>query len=420
MSQQFVSGGEIVDVSYPTVDYDSHPAFDFDVDASQVERSDAFIDVVARLDALFEPIRHSDTPLSLRQVERQTQATLDRYLNEARDLVHAGQSPRETEALDIGLASAAGELTAEAAFRSQQPVPHRVAQYDTKVARALDEVGAFEYHLDPDRKQRLHEALEPLKQTVGNRPPGTRFYKDLAIVPRGGHEAELLLDLLNEAGIPDGFAEFFGRPAVLQYWTLIRSSPTEVWWQDAYSDVGVPTSPTTYFHIDSGYDGPKVMIYLTEVTEDHGPFEYLPGSHRWERSVSLELLTKEIERAHKSAWVNEDTSYYRPYMQLEEFRRTLMNLPTPVRHQSHFGDDVLEGSEVHKFIDRTKRTVYSDLADCVAFDGNRVTHRGALAEGATRWALQVGFEPAPTRAQSLVRRSRAAAGSIRRRSRTSS
>lgn len=405
-----------MNVLYPSVDYDTHPAFDFAVDASQAERSAAYADVVERLDALFAPIRTSATPMTLKQVERLTQSTLVGCMTDARDLLHAGQSDREMTAIDVALAGAAGELKAEAAFRSQQG-PQHAATYEGKVAQALDSTGAFECRLDPDGKRRLHDMLEPLKQTIGAEPKG-RLYKHLAVVPRGGDESELLLDLLDDAGILDGFGEFFGGPVALQFWTLIRSDPTEVWWKDGYAEAGVSTSPTTYFHIDSGFDGPKVMIYLTEVTDDHGPFEYLPASHRWERSTSLEILNKEIERAHKTAWPNGATSYYRPYMQLEEFRRTLMNLPTPARQQSHFGDDVLAGTELHSFIDNAKRTVYSAEADCVAFDGNRVTHRGALTEGATRWALQVGFEPAPSQAQKLVRRGRAAAGSIRRLGRT--
>jgi len=401
-----------VSTLYPVVDYEVHPAFAVDVDASQPERSAAYADVIGRLDDLFDPIRSSDRPLSEQRVRRMTQTALDQCLAGARALLHAGQGPREVAAIDQALDDAATQLPAEAAYRSRMPEQKSgSAPFRSPVAKAIDETGAFECHLDEDGKQRLIDLLEPRKRLVEEESKHN-FYKALTIVPQRGPEADLVVDLLNDAGIPDGFAEFFNRKMSLHFWTLIRSDPTEVWWKNAYSDVGVSTSPTTYFHVDARFEGPKVMIYLSDVTDDHGPFEYLPGSHRWDRSISLEILNKQIERAHKKAWVNDSTAYYRPYMQLDEFRSALMNLPTPARQQSHFGDDVLEGSELHDFVESTKRTVTSDVADCVAFDGNRMTHRGALAGGATRWALQVGFEPSPGAARTAVRRSRSAAASL--------
>lgn len=405
--------------AYPVVDYDGHPAFDVTVDASQADRSAAYVDVIERLDALFAPIRDAERPVSVGQVRRMTKSKLAVCVDDARRLLHAAQGAREVGAIDIALDNAAAELQAEAAYRSRSARQVEGSTFRSPVAKALDSTGAFECHLDADGKQRLCDALETRKQLIeaGEAEANPKLYKALTVVPRGGDEAELLLDLLHGAGIPEGFEEFFNCPLELHFWTLIRSDPTEVWWKDAYREAGVPTSPTTYFHIDSGYDGPKAMIYLGEVTEDHGPFEYLPGSHRWQRSVSQEILNKQIERAHKAAWVNEDTDYYRPYMQLADFRQALMNLPTPARQQSHFGDDVLAGSELHSFIDRSKRSVSSDVADCVAFDGNRMTHRGSLARGSRRWALQVGFEPKPTQARAAVRRVRATAGSLRQRTR---
>lgn len=400
-------------IPYPVVDYDVHPAFEGPSDASQPERSAAFAAVIGQLDELFEPIRSSDQPLSEQRVRRMSQARLTRCLDDARRLLHAGQGPREIEAIDAALADAAIQLPAEAAYRSRMGERnHGASPFVSPVARAIDETGAFECQLDADGKQRLIDLLEPRRRLVDEQRSKHNFYKALTIVPQRGPEADLVVDLLNDVGIPAGFAEFFNRKMSLHFWTLIRSDPTEVWWKDPYRDAGVSTSPTTYFHVDARFEGPKVMIYLSDVTDEHGPFEYLPGSHRWDRSISLEILNKQIERAHKKAWVNENTAYYRPYMQLEEFRSALMNLPTPARQQSHFGDDVLEGSELHAFVESNKRTVLSKIADCVAFDGNRMTHRGALAGGATRWALQVGFEPTPGAARTAVRRGRSAAASL--------
>lgn len=403
--------------AYPSVDYDVHPAFESPSDHSQAERSVAFAALIARLDEILTPIRLSDEPLSDRSVRGMTKTELGRCIVEARNLLQAGQCAQERAAIEDALLRASVELPAEAAYRSRSPKfrPTGTA-FDSRVATAIDEVGAFECHLDPAGKGRLRDLLEPQKRLIA--VEAGKRYKSLTVLPKSGPEADLLLELLRDAGIPAGLEEFFNCPLDLHFWTLIRSDPSEVWWRDGHHQVGVPTSPNAYFHIDSGFDGPKVMVYLDDVGLEHGPFEYLPHSHRWQRSTSLELLNKQIERAHKVAWPNARTKYYRPYMQIEAFRQALMNLPTLARQQSHFGDDVLIDTELHAFLEQTKRIVCSDSADCVAFDGNRVAHRGSLATGATRWALQVGFEPRPTGHQAFVRRTRSLAGSVRNRLQT--
>jgi hypothetical protein len=52
--------------------------------------------------------------------------------------------------------------------------------------------------------------------------------------------------------------------------------------------------PQTHFHADTFHPTVKAWLFLTDVTEDEGPFCYVPGSHRltperleWERQMSL-------------------------------------------------------------------------------------------------------------------------------------
>jgi len=405
-------------VPYPTADYDEHPAFDFPVDASHGDRSEEFAAAMSGLDAALEPLRQSATPLSTRQVGRRTESSLARGLDDARRLMHAGQSEQERAAIDVALREAAAELPAEAAYRSLQFEQRAGATLTNPVALALETTGAHESTLDPGDKAQLIDALQPTMRAIESSTPPDGFFKRLAVIPHDGRPGQIMLRMLNDLGIPQGFGEFFNRPMELLFWTLIRSDPSERWWKDAFEASGVATSPTASFHTDSGFDGPKVIIYLNDVAAGAGPFEYLPGSHQWRRSASLEIVTKQLEKAHKGAWANKSSQYYRPYMQLPDFRRALMNLPTPARQQSQFGDDVVDGSEAHSFIDQTKRTVLSESADCIAFDGNRLAHRGGLATGGVRWALQVGFAPAPSKSQALVRRGRAVAGSALRRVRS--
>ena len=61
-----------------------------------------------------------------------------------------------------------------------------------------------------------------------------------------------------------------------------------------------PSDPQTLLHADTFHPTVKAWLFLTDVTEDAGPFIYVPGSHRptaqrlaWERRMSLS--------AHRSA-----------------------------------------------------------------------------------------------------------------------
>jgi Phytanoyl-CoA dioxygenase (PhyH) len=55
-----------------------------------------------------------------------------------------------------------------------------------------------------------------------------------------------------------------------------------------------PDDPQTFLHADTFHSTVKAWLFLTDVTEDGGPFTYVPGSHRltaerlaWERRMSL-------------------------------------------------------------------------------------------------------------------------------------
>jgi len=403
MKENAVSAGQV----FPRVDYDAHPAYASSTDRCDDERSEAYASIVRELDELLDPIRSAPSPAASPYSARSVRAPVKRAVERARQLLLVDQCDRGVSAINTALDLAPRRLLEEARYRGHAATstPFEIAgstSLPEQVKASLTDVGAYECHLDPAGKSELRTLLKPWIDEVTDGRRSTRIPTSL---PREGPAAELLIELLNDAGIPDGFKLYCERDMRWRFWSLLRSEQNEVWWRDAYQDVGVPTSPTAYFHNDYFVE-PKVLVYLTDVESSDGPFEYLAGSHLWERSRSAEVVNKELERAHKANWKMEGSTFYRQYVQIPDFRRSLIKLPPLARQVTHFGDDVLAGSEQHHVIEQAKRSVTSDEADCIAFDGCRTTHRGSLTTAQPRLALVIGFMAALSRYEDYVRRGR--------------
>lgn len=113
-------------------------------------------------------------------------------------------------------------------------------------------------------------------------------------------------DLIHYAG------SYAGEPT-FQIQSVIASGPNSA-------------DPQTLFHADTFHPTAKAWLFLEDVTEDGGPFAYIPGSHRltparldWERRQSL--------TARQSA----DRMHAEGSFRLSEADRVALGLPEPVR-----------------------------------------------------------------------------------------
>jgi hypothetical protein len=69
-----------------------------------------------------------------------------------------------------------------------------------------------------------------------------------------------------------------------------------------------------------------------------------------------------------------------------------MKLPASLRGSTHFGDDVLDSSELSQKLLATERTFVGSAGTLILFDGSAGIHRGALVHRGERWALQIGLQ----------------------------
>ena len=148
-------------------------------------------------------------------------------------------------------------------------------------------------------------------------------------------------------------------------------------------------SPTNYFHYDADVDVAKMLIYLTDVNDGDGPFKFVKSSNTIPRSTFINYIYSAIDIKISPKFAKKENLYGRG---LFLYRKDLlMKMPYCIIGSTHFGDDLIDGSELSKYLldhtiifKRKKGTV-------VLFDGFRGIHAGGNADSGERLAIQVGF-----------------------------
>lgn len=136
---------------------------------------------------------------------------------------------------------------------------------------------------------------------------------------------------------------------------------------------GLPSPRTRYFHIDSAlWPNVKVLIYLSDVTADQGPFRYVEGSHR--QATDFELVVRKVNDREAIGG------------------GLFMALPPPFRMFTSFGDYMDPESEQARALLANERVYCDGVSDLMLFDFNGV-HRGGFVRSSYRYMLQCHFAP---------------------------
>jgi hypothetical protein len=145
--------------------------------------------------------------------------------------------------------------------------------------------------------------------------------------------------------------------------------------QDVFSDMGIPDPKTLNFHIDYSFQTLKIIIYLSRVEEDTGPFGYISGSHTW--------IVGDWELANRYAlakWTRMGTN--------PADRRKIVSLPRLLRKKAQFGNDMLDSDPYTKEFLAAEHKVFSIDSNIIVFDNSGV-HRGGIVKKGSRAVLQV-------------------------------
>ena len=277
-----------------------------------------------------------------------------------------------------------------------------------QLLKQMQETGAAIVTVSPQTRQRLFDLLKEERATLERRHSLNPIDRCVLHMRARGEAYDLFMETLREQGLIDAVNGHFGRKAGVIYWYLAHNTASEQWYKDCYADVGLPTAKTAYAHFDNDFDLAKIQLYLTDVDEDNGPFAFVPGSHKWSGNRAQQFVFKQMDRTFK--YPKNEELYYRPRFGSPEYRAEILQLPQPLQGSSHFGDDVVPGSDLERELDDAFLKVTADQGNCCVFAGGDLIHYGGLVDGEDRWVLQLGlaiekpWSAGPEATRSLLRR----------------
>lgn len=172
--------------------------------------------------------------------------------------------------------------------RFDQKLKKNKESSDSPLYIELREQGALALHISPEANQIARDltrkAVEELDAHRAAILPGQRKFADSQKTlegPEYGILHQFLADLLKSCGILDAASPYLGTRVEFRMVTLQINDDSDILLKHHFRDIGIPDPPTNYMHIDSTTAILKCIFYLTEVTEETGPFGYVLGSNNF-------------------------------------------------------------------------------------------------------------------------------------------
>jgi hypothetical protein len=394
---------------YPDIDYRSHPAFrNLGVPS---RNDDEVVDgMIADIDRELERLhaeRHDGQDALHAAFEKgagQKIAALQAYLD------RTVPNERARRLLRRAFEHVAGEFLDEARIRNDRHTFKRKLSADaSRVVDDLRRDGAHICRLPREEKARIWQLCAPVVarlRAAAERDPKGRVAES---IPRYSRVGVRLDKFFHGCSVLDGLSAYVGSNVTFTGFSLEYSHSRQNWWQDSYSDAGLPISKTVYMHYDQGCRNPKAIIALSDVTEESGPTGYIRGSHIKPRSNFVHFMIKSIDHRFHDDYVPGDQVFFRPRYQEIDYRREFLLLPVALQACSHFGEDVLDGSEMSAELLKNEVKLTRDVGDCIVFDGDYGIHRGALVRSGERFVFQVIFavQPQLPKSKAFYNRARA-------------
>ena len=253
----------------------------------------------------------------------------------------------------------------------------RIKQGDD-LLRQLQRTGCAMGRISPANKAALAALTTPVAEWRHTRM-GRRHdlkFRDTQFVFNRAEHADVFAAverIFDEEHVHAAASAYASRPLYLKEVTVQVN--TEAMTRRDHGEIGpdgLPAVRTRYMHIDSSLWPPvKVLIYLSEVTPDRGPFRYVEGSNRL--AADFELM---VRKTNDQQGIHD---------------RLFMALPQPFRMYTLFGDHIDPQSEAATQLLERERAYTSEDGDLILFDFNGV-HRGGFVREGHRYMLQCHFE----------------------------
>ncbi len=144
-------------------------------------------------------------------------------------------------------------------------------------------------------------------------------------------------------------------------------------WRHTFPDLNTELPSTAYYHRDASGGDVKVIIYLSDVTAENGPFSYILGSHL-QRPRGINNLIAEVNDTSGFSGTTLST------------RRAFVALPKWLRKKCSFGNDLLSNSITAQQLLAAQWQITGKEGHAVLFDPKGI-HRGGMVISGERVVL---------------------------------
>lgn len=391
---------------YPMVDYERHPAYSqlgarSEVDEAQVRR------LAAEIDAAYAELLDA-TPMPREQLQARFESGIAQRIEVLKALLRKRSDLPDGFAAhtEAALIHTAGFLLDRLEFNHWRRALARRPELEQAGMERLGSMrrdGFFHFGVHRELAGAVWRATEyeraALVKRAGERPWA---HSALALHP-ASQAMRLIRRALHRTGLLSLASAYMGCEVDLLYCALDYAHPAQRWYRDCYADRGLSTTKTVYMHLDADTEMLKAMLYLEDVSERQGPFRFVRGSPTWPRSPFLVAVHKGFDTEDNRVFPMEpdgldySLGYYRPRFRLERYRKALLSLPAPLRGSTHFGDDILDDSELSRRLLADEVAFAGPAGSLILFDGSAGIHRGGQVEEGERWAVQIGLRAVRSR-----------------------
>ena len=377
----------------PQIDYACHPGFaDIAVRPGDPEMTALVEDAERSIAAALREVKHPNSrlePLFDRMIRLPVERLFHAVANGAQDVPGAGKAMENLAQMSLKrLWADFHHARRSGGYRFLDMTPCEDFLYGQLKAK-----GYVCGQLAEDDLAALQGGLQQAKAQVrANRTKGGLRREDLSCNDVGPEFHTLFAEILRRSGMVRAASNALCQN--LDYWgfTMELSVPQSHWWRGRYGDLRCESNRTAYYHGDEGSDLIKVIIYLSDVIDQNGPFSFLPGSWRV-APPHLQFAVSRVIDALYMPMEYSDIGSHPHTLASREGRRHFAALPPELRHVSHWGNDVIAGSELERAVAEDEERMTGNTGSFILFDGARLFHRGGLVGSGERWACQVILRP---------------------------
>ena len=393
----------------PLIEYQKHPAFSGFQGLDTVEDGE-IVRLVAQIDSAYFEIKASvviDQDRFRIVFDKDIASRLEQLCSK---LAKSGQIPPSFKSyVTAAIQKARESLYAQLEFDVWRKSLTAV-QPDTTTTKKLEHMqqdGFFRFQPDLHLAGKIWRATEYERTCLRTRAQRRPWAHCAQSLHPSSQAVRLVRRKLESDGILALASAYIGCEMEWVYCALDFSHDQQRWYRDCYADLGLPTSKTVYMHLDADTEMVKAMLYLSDVSDAHGPFRYVRGSSGWARSPSVLSIHKGFDAVESEVFEMEPDrldytlGYYRPRFKLPEHRQYLMNLPALLRGSTHFGDDVQDDSALSSSLLEDEVVFTGPAGTLVLFDGSKGIHRGSQVTRGERWAVQIAMRAVRQRKNTL-------------------